>query len=259
MTRRPTFRDDLLAGQTALVTGGGTGLGRAIAEGLKAHGAKLAIASRSHYEAAAKEMGVAGYELDVRDVAACESVVERCERELGPIDLLVNNAAGNFAVPASTLSPNGWRAVLGIVLDGTFHMSKSVGSRMLDRRGGSIVNIVATYAWGAAPFTAHSGAAKAGVLNLTRSLAVEWGHQNVRVNAIAPGPIVTKGASENLGFASAEAQETMAKRIPLKTLGEPQDIADAVLYLASPAARWVTGSCLVVDGGQWLAGGLFEG
>jgi NAD(P)-dependent dehydrogenase (short-subunit alcohol dehydrogenase family) len=254
-----SFRTDLLDGQAALVTGGGTGIGRGIAQALRAHGATVAVASRSHAVEAAKELGARGYAVDVRDPAACEQLVEAVERDCGPLDILVNNAAGNFAVPVTELSPNGWRAVAGIVLDGTFYMSKAAGKRMLERGRGSIVNIVTTYAWTAAPFTAHSGAAKAGVLNLTRSLAVEWGARGVRVNAIAPGPIVTEGASQNLGFADAAAQAAIAKRIPLHRLGEAEDIANAVLYLSSPAARWVTGSCMVVDGGQWLVGGLFDG
>lgn len=258
MARSPTFAPDLLHDQVALVTGGGSGLGRAIAEALRDHGARVAIASRKQYAEAAKEMGVRGYELDVRDAARCEALVDQVEKDLGPLDLLVNNAAGNFIVPAQELSPNGWRAVLGIVLDGTFHMSRAAGRRMLERKRGSMVNIVATYAWTAAPFVVHSGAAKAGVLNMTRSLAVEWGDRGIRVNAIAPGPIVTKGASENLGYADPEAQKVLSERIPLRSLGEPRDVSDAVLFLASPAARWITGECLVVDGGQWLTGQLFH-
>lgn len=257
--RSPTFAPDLLKDQVALVTGGGSGLGRAIAEAFRDHGAKVAIASRRQYAEAAKEMGVRGYELDVRDLARCEAVVEEVERDLGPIDHLVNNAAGNFLVPATEITPNGWRAVLGIVLDGTFHMSRTVGRRMLERKRGSMINIVATYAWAAAPFVAHSGAAKAGVLNLTRSLACEWGDRGVRVNAIAPGPVVTKGASENLAFTDPEVQKEIVKKIPLRRIGVPQDVADSALFLASPAASWVTGECLVVDGGQWLMGQIFEG
>lgn len=253
-----TFVDDLLEGRTALVTGGGSGLGRAMTEAFLAHGADVAIASRSRYEETAKELGIPGYELDVRDYGNCERVVEQVEDDLGPLDILVNNAAGNFLSGVEHLSPNGWAAVRGIVLDGTFHMSRAAGPGMLERGQGWIVNIVATYAWTQAAFVSHSGASKAGVLNLTRSMAVEWGPEGVRVNAIAPGPVPTKVAAEHLGYDDPEVQEQLAKKIPLRRLGEKRDISDAALFLCSPAADWVTGECLVVDGGQWLTGRLFE-
>ncbi len=252
-----TFNPDVLDGKVALVTGGGSGIGRGITQALIDHGAEVAIASRSRYKAAAEEMGIHGYELDIRDPDRCQDVVDEITGDLGPIDILVNNAAGNFLSPASELSVNGWEAVRSIVLDGTFHMSKAAGEGMLDRGEGSIVNIVATYAWVAAPWVAHSGAAKAGVLNLTRSLACEWGPQGVRVNAIAPGPIVTEKASEHLGYSDPEVQEKMAQIIPMGRLGEVEDVANAAMFLCSPAARWVTGDCLVVDGGQWLNGNPF--
>lgn len=252
-----TFVPDLLDGKTALVTGGGSGLGRAMAEALRDHGANVAIASRSQYAEAAKEMGVQGYELDVRDPENCKAVVEQVEADLDGLDLLVNNAAGNFLVKAENLTPNGWRAVLGIVLDGTWNMSQAAFPGMKERGGGSMVNILATYAWVAASFVVHSGAAKAGVMNLTRTLATEWGEHQIRVNAIAPGPVVTKGASENLGYADEEGQAMLKRFIPMRRLGRPQDVSNALLFLASPAASWVTGDVLVVDGGQWLIGNPF--
>lgn len=257
-----TFSEDALAGKRALITGGGTGLGRAMTETFLAHGANVAIASRSKYEKAADELGVLGYELDVRDPDVCQSVVDQAVEELGGLDILVNNAAGNFLSPVKALSANGWDAVTGIVLDGTFNMSKAAGDALSaagqEAGDASVINIVATYAWTAAPLVSHSGAAKAGVLNLTRSLALEWGEENVRVNAIAPGPVVTEKASEHLGYSDPEVQEKMAQAIPLSRLGEPEEIGDAALFLASPAAGWVTGECLVVDGGQWLVGNLFD-
>ncbi len=267
-----TFADDVLEGRRALITGGGTGLGRAMTEAFISHGAEVAIASRSKYKKAAEELGVHGYELDVRDPDNCQDVVDQAGDDMGGLDILVNNAAGNFLSPATNLSPNGWDAVTGIVLDGTFNMASAASEALFEAAdpiedpGGDphagadacLINIVATYAWSAAPFVSHSGAAKAGVLNLTRSLAVEWGENGVRSNAIAPGPIVTEKASENLGYADPDVQERIAEQIPIPRLGQPEEIGDAALFLASPAARWISGECLVVDGGQWLKGNLFD-
>jgi NAD(P)-dependent dehydrogenase (short-subunit alcohol dehydrogenase family) len=253
-----TFAEDVLDGRRALVTGGGTGLGRAMTEVFLDHGAEVAIASRKRYAQAAEELGIPGFELDVRDEEACQHVVDEASDALGGLDLLVNNAAGNFLSPAANLSENGWRSVVDIVLDGTFRMSQAAYPELAEAEEANVVNIVATYAWTAAPMVAHSGAAKSGVLNLTRSLAVEWGDDDVRVNAIAPGPVVTEKAAEHLGYADPEVQEKLATKIPMDRLGEPEEIADAALFLSSPAARWVTGECLVVDGGQWLQGNLFD-
>lgn len=267
-----TFADDVLEGRRALVTGGGTGLGRAMTEAFLEHGAEVAIASRSRYKEAAEEMDVYGYELDVRDPDKCQSVVDQAAEDMGGLDILVNNAAGNFLSPARNLSANGWGAVRSIVLDGTFNMSKAASEHLIEAadpiedpggdpqagRSACLINIVATYAWTAAPFVSHSGASKAGVLNLTRSLAVEWGEHGVRSNAIAPGPIVTEKAAENLGYADPEVQERIAEKIPISRLGQPEEIGEAALFLTSPAARWISGECLVVDGGQWLMGNLFD-
>jgi len=253
-----TFAADVLEGRRALVTGGGTGLGRAMTETFLDHGAEVAIASRKRYEQAADELGIPGFELDVREEEACQRVVDQTVDALGGLDLLVNNAAGNFLSPVSSMSENAWRTVVDIVLDGTFRMSNAAYPELRDAGDANVVNIVATYAWTAAPFTAHSGAGKAGVLNLTRSLACEWGDDDVRVNAIAPGPVVTERASENLGYADPDVQEKIARKIPLDRLGQPEEIADAALFLSSPAAQWVTGECLVVDGGQWLQGNLHD-
>jgi NAD(P)-dependent dehydrogenase (short-subunit alcohol dehydrogenase family) len=253
-----TFAEDALEGRRALVTGGGTGLGRAMTEAFLEHGADVAIASRSKYEKAAEELSIPGFELDVRDPETCEQVADAAADELGGLDLVVNNAAGNFLSPATNLSEGGWDAVTGIVLDGTFNVSKAASEHLFEAEDGRVINIVATYAWTAAPFVSHSGAAKAGVLNLTRSLALEWGDEDVRVNAIAPGPVATEKASEHLGYADPEVQQRMSERIPLGRLGEPEDVGEAAVFLASPAARWVSGECLVVDGGQWLVGNLFD-
>jgi NAD(P)-dependent dehydrogenase (short-subunit alcohol dehydrogenase family) len=257
---RSAFRPDLLQGRVALVTGGGTGLGFAMAEAFAAHGADVAICSRKeeHLKPAAEQLAKHGRRVlwracDVRKPEEVQAVLDAVQAELGGLDILVNNAAGNFLVGVEDITPNGWRAVLGIVLDGTFLCSK-LAFPMLQARKGSVINIVATYAWSAAPATAHSGAAKAGVLNLTGTMAVEWGDRGVRVNAIAPGPIDTPGASGQL-FPTPELKGRIAGLVPLGRFGEPADIAQGALYLAS--APYVTGACLVVDGGLSLASTRF--
>jgi NAD(P)-dependent dehydrogenase (short-subunit alcohol dehydrogenase family) len=249
-TRSP-FRPDLLKGKVALVTGGGTGLGFAMAEAFAAHGADVAIASRKaeHLEPAAKQLEAHGHRVlwktfDVRKPEEVDALMAAVKAELGGLDILVNNAAGNFLVAAEDLTPNGWRAVLGIVLDGTFLCSKAAYPLLRERKG-NVINIVATYAWTSAPATIHSGAAKAGVLNMTGTLAAEWGDRGIRVNAIAPGPIDTPGASGQL-FPTEELKQRIAAMVPVGRFGAPEDIAHAALYLAS--APYVSGECLVVDG-----------
>lgn len=240
----------------AFVTGGGTGLGRAIAHRFAKDGRAVAIASRNpeHLEPTLAELRALGARAiavptDVRDVAAVEAAVERTEAELGPIDVLVNNAAGNFLVKAEELSPNGWRAVVEIVLFGTWWCTQTVGRRMLERQRGSIVNIIATYAWTGMPGVVHSASAKAGVLAMTKSLAAEWGDRGVRLNCVAPGIMVTEGASENLKFATPESQEKLRRAVPLKRLATLDEVAASVAYLVSPEADYVTGDCLTIDGG----------
>ncbi len=259
-----TFRSDLLAGQAALVTGGGTGIGRGIALALASHGADLVLASRRqvHLKPTVEEIRALGrhahaFELDVRDPEAANACVESALSELGRIDLLVNNAAGNFLVRAAELSPRGWKAVVEIVLTGTFNMSQAVYPAMRDAGGGSIINITTTYVGTGAPLMAHSGAAKAGVLNLTRTLAVEWGGEGIRVNAVAPGLVEdTEGAkrlAESIGYT-----EVYREQVPLGRLVRIEDVADTVLFLASPAASHVTGVEITVDGGASLGGHFKE-
>lgn len=255
-----TFRADILSGQAALVTGGGTGIGRGIAHALASHGADLVLASRrrEHLEPAVTEIRALGrralaVELDVRDRDAVDQGVARALAEFGRIDLLVNNAAGNFLVRAATLKPNGWRAVVEIVLTGTFNMSQAVYPAMRDAGGGSIINITTTYTGTGAPLMVHSGAAKAGVLNLTRTLAVEWGGDGIRVNAVAPGLVEgTEGAkrlAESIGYTDVYRAE-----VPLGRLVRIEDVAATALFLASPAASHITGMEITVDGGASLGG-----
>ena len=266
------FRPGLLDGQVALVTGGGTGIGLGISELLAELGAHVVIASRkpAHLEAALAAITARGHQasvvpLDVRDPERVQAVVQGVAAQHGRIDLLVNNAAGNFYAPSATLSPNAWKAVVEIDLYGTFYCSQAVYPIMAQQGGGRIVSTSMTLHYRGWPLMAHATAAKAGVDALTRTLAVEWAPQRIRVNAIAPGPIPTDGvrkaftppADSGVPDLFAAAEEKMAEYartgIPLGRWGSPRDIANMVAFLASPAGDWITGAIFVVDGGEWLA------
>lgn len=269
------FRAGLLDGQVAIVTGGGTGIGFGIAELLAGLGAHVVIASRKpeHLEPAAERLRQAGGSasvaaVDVRDADQVKRMVGEVHAEHGRIDLLVNNAAGNFYAPSETLTPNAWRSVVEIDLFGTFFCSQAVMPVMREQQGGGrIVSISMTLHYRGWPQMAHATAAKAGVDALTRTLAVEWAPHDIRVNAIAPGPIPTEGVRKAFAppagasgvvdvFAVERAMGDYAQRaIPLRRWGTPNDIASMVAYLASPAGDWITGAIFVVDGGEWLAKG----
>jgi citronellol/citronellal dehydrogenase len=245
------FAPDLLAGRTALVTGGGTGLGFAIAEGLSRAGADVVIAARrlERLERAAEVITertgnhVAVDVVDIRDRATVEALAERHR-----IDVLVNNAGGQFPQKARDFSPNGWASVIDLDLNGTWAMTQVFGDQMLDGGGGAIVQIVAIVGRGL-PGIAHSAAARAGVVELSRTLAYEWG-PTVRVNCVAPGAFRTEGWESTY---DDEVGEDMSG-VPLPYPGRPEDVANAVVFLASPAAAYVTGVCLPVDGGHVLHG-----
>lgn len=246
------FRAGLFAGKSVLVTGGATGIGYGIAEAFKRLEADVHVLSRDagRLDAAAKRLQSVGlgrvetHSCDVRDAAKVEAVAQK----LGAIDVLVNAAAGNFPAPFSALSENAFNSVVDIVLKGTANCSRSFGGRMGQGRGGSILNIVAGYAWTGAPGVSHSGAAKAGVLNLTKSLAVEWAPK-VRVNAVSPGPIDGTEGMKRLGD-DLGLRPAVEKSVPLQRMGRAEEVAAACVFLASPAASYITGACVVVDGGQ---------
>jgi NAD(P)-dependent dehydrogenase (short-subunit alcohol dehydrogenase family) len=258
----PTAADRVGSRPVALVTGGGTGLGRAIGAELSRGGYDLVIASRSadHLAEGARDLRGRGARVlevvtDVRVPDQVDRLVAAVEREYGRLDVLVNNAAGNFVAPAEQITPNGWRAVVGIVLDGTFFCSRAAFPLLCRSASPSIVNVVASYAWMAGPGTAHSAAAKAGVVALTRTLAVEWAPHRIRVNAVAPGPVRTEGTDRQL-WAREEVRAAIAREIPLGRFGSPEEIAAAVAFLVGPTAGYITGEVLTVDGGQWLGRGV---
>ena len=259
------FATRVLDGQTAIITGGGTGIGLAIARALGRLGAEVVLASRdeSHLSEGATALALDGItahtvQVDVRDPAAVDRLVADVIARTGRIDILINNAAGNFICRAEDLSPNGWNAVIGIVLNGSFYCSRAVGRHLIERGGGgSIVSILANYAWTGSAGTIHSASAKAGVMAMTQTLATEWARHRIRVNAIAPGPIESPGAAKQL-WANQQAVDTITQGVPLGRWGKPEEIADAVSFLVSPYASYITGEVLTVDGGQWLDRGSFN-
>lgn len=253
------YHPEALSGRTALVTGGGTGMGAAIAEGFAALGADVAVLSRNrdHLDAVAERIAAHGRRsvvlpTDVRDPEQVRSAIDTAVEELSTLDILVNSAAGNFRCPASDLSPNAWRTVVDIDLNGTFFCSQAAAVHMRERRSGTIINITGDFVANHGDRMAHAAAAKAGIDNLTRSLAKEWGPDGIRVNALAPGPFETDGGSQALGRREAFAE--IGAALPLRRVGRMDEIVAAAVFLASDAATFITGATLIVDGGHGWSG-----
>ncbi len=258
------FRTDILKGKVAMVTGAGTGIGKVVALELARHGADLLLAARNveRLELVAEEIKDLGRRAvcsgtDVADPKQVKASVAKACDALGGLDILVNNAAANFIRPSRMLTSVRWQKVMDIVLNGTFYGCIEAGKHMLDKGSGSIVNIIAAYAWMGAPGLAPSASAKAGVMTLTKTLGAEWASQGVRVNAIAPGLIDTPQTRERL-WPDEAMVEKMLKTIPAGDFGSEYDVSNLVLYLASDAAAYVTGEVITADGGQSLGRGALD-
>ena len=256
------FNNNLLENKTIIITGGGTGLGKSMARRFGELGANLVISGRRNevLEETANEFAQSGINVltcpgDVRKIEDVELMSKQTIDKFGKIDALLNNAAGNFISPTEMLSQNAFKAVIDIVLMGTWNCTSVIGKEMIKNKSGNILSIVTTYAWTGSPFVVPSAAAKAGVLAMTRSLAVEWGRHNIRFNAIAPGPFPTKGAWSRLmppGFDDFE--DNMKNKIPMKRFGERHELENLASYLMSDGSAYINGEVITIDGGEWLAG-----
>jgi len=256
------YANDLLAGKKILITGGGTGLGKSIGKRYLELGAELVIAGRrkevleataEEFRAALPEARVATVQADVRDAESVEAMMEEVWRS-GPLDVLLCNAAANFIARTETLSPRAVDAVLDIVLHGSFYCAIAAGKRWIaEGRPGNVISTVSTPTMTGSAFTAPSAAAKAGVLAMTRSLAVEWGPKGIRLNCVAPGLFPTPGAWEQL-YPPGSQVEPQEKSVPLRRFGDHRELADLYSYLACDGSSYITGEMVVIDGGRWMQG-----
>ncbi len=258
------LRDDALKGKTVIVTGGGSGLGKAMTRYFLELGANVAITSRNleKLQTTAKELEeeTGGkcfpVQCDVRHYDQVEEMLEKTLEEFGSVDVLLNNAAGNFISPTERLSANAFDTIIDIVLKGSKNCTLALGKHWIEKgeQNKTVLNIVTTYAWTGSAYVVPSATAKAGVLAMTRSLAVEWAKYGIRMNAIAPGPFPTKGAWDRLLPGDLKEKFDLAKKVPLKRVGEHQELANLAAYLVSDFSAYVNGEVITIDGGEWLKG-----
>lgn len=258
------LRDDALKGKVIVVTGGGSGLGKAMTKYFLELGAQVAITSRDleklQTTATELETETGGkclpLQCDVRHYEEVENMLQEVLKAFGKVDVLLNNAAGNFISPTERLSANAFDTVIDIVLKGTKNCTLAFGKHWIDSKqtSATILNIVTTYAWTGSAYVVPSATAKAGVLAMTRSLAVEWAKYGIRSNAIAPGPFPTKGAWDRLLPGDLAEKFDMAKKVPLKRVGDHQELANLAAYLVSDFSAYINGDVITIDGGEWLKG-----